>query len=424
MAEDPDRLASPVCYADELEAKVASAPLAGLKVLDLSRILAGPYATQILGDHGADVIKIEPPQGDDTREWGPPFIKDAAGAPLSSAYFLGANRNKRGLALDLARAEGREVLMRLLASADVLIENFKTGTMERWGLGFERDLAPLLPRLIYGQISGFGADGPLGGYPGYDAVAQAMTGLMSVNASPQSGPTRVGVPIVDIAAAMNLAIGVLMALEARHHTGRGRRVDVALYDTGLSLIHPQAANWLMGARAPLPLGNAHPNISPYDSFETASGPIFLGIGNDRQFEIACKMLGAPELARDARFRTNGLRSENRAELRSALERLLADKNADALAAEFLAAGVPAGAVATLEAACAAPHTAHAGMILEDGPYRGVASPIRINGEDRLRLRPPPRFAEHTDEILREARYTEEEIAELVASGVIVKTKRS
>jgi formyl-CoA transferase len=397
----------------------SSLPLTGLRVIDLTRILAGPYATQILGDHGADVIKVEPPQGDDTREWGPPFVTGDDGAIISSAYFQGANRNKRGLSLDLARRPGREVLLKLLERADVLIENFKTGTMARWGLDYERDLVPRFPRLVYAQITGFGADGPLGGFPGYDAVAQAMTGLMSVNASPATGAMRVGVPIVDIAAGMNAALGVVMALEARHRTGRGGRIDVNLYDTGLSLIHPQAANWLMGAMAPVAMGNAHPNIAPYDRFETATGPIFLGVGNDRQFEKACEILGAAGLASDARFATNRLRSENRAALRAHLETLLAGEDAQALEAQFLEAGVPAGAVASLEAALTAPHTKHSGMVIEAPPYRGVASPIRTGGERGAALRAPPRFAEHTEEILREAGYAAEEIAALVAHGAVV-----
>lgn len=398
-------------------------PLAGLRVIDLTRVLAGPYATQILGDHGADVVKVEPPQGDDTRDWGPPFVKDEYGEIVSSAYFQGANRNKRGIALDLTKPEGREVLLRLLQRADVLAENFKTGTMERWGLGYEKDLAPKFPRLVYAQISGFGADGPLGGFPGYDAVAQAMTGLMSVNASPESGPMRVGVPIVDIAAGMNAALGILMALHARNTTGEGRRIDVNLYDTGLSLIHPQAANWLMGEKPPVPMGNAHPNIAPYDAFETATGAIFLGIGNDRQFEAVCRLLGAPDLAQDPRFSTNGARSENRALLRPRLEALLAGRDARALEAELLAAGVPAGAVASLEAALAAPHTVHSRLILEAGPYRGVASPIR-SGEDRpAPFRRPPLFAEHRRDILAEAGYAPGEIDALEAIGAAPAARR-
>jgi len=402
---------------------VSPPPLAALRVIDLTRVLAGPYATQILGDHGADVIKVEPPGGDDTRDWGPPFVKGERGEIISSAYFQGANRNKRGLALDLSRPQGREVLLRLLQRADVLVENFKTGTMERWGLGYETTLAEKFPRLVYAQISGFGADGPLGGFPGYDAVAQALTGLMSVNASPTSGPMRVGVPIVDIAAGMNAALGILMALHAREASGRGRRIEVSLYDTGLSLIHPQAANWLMGAKPPVPMGNAHPNIAPYDAFETATGPIFLGIGNDRQFETLCRILGAAELTEDPRFKTNGARSDNRAALRPRLEALLADKDARALETQLLKAGVPAGAVASLEAALAASHTEHAKMVLEAAPYRGVASPIRSGAPRAAPFRRPPLFAEHTREILGEAGYSLNEIEALCASGAATLTRR-
>lgn len=423
MADETIDPSSPVCYAGELEHAARPQPLKGLRVIDLSRILAGPYATQILGDHGADVIKVEPPQGDDTREWGPPFIKLADGEVYGSAYFLGANRNKRGIALDLTLPQGREVLLRLLSQADVLIENFKTGTMERWGLDYERDLAPKFPRLIYAQISGFGSDGPLGGYPGYDAVAQAMTGMMAVNASPQSGPTRVGVPIVDISAAFNLTIGVLMALEASHHTGAGRRVDVSLYDTGLSLIHPQAANWLMGGRAPVAMGNAHPNIAPYDSFETASGPIFLGVGNDRQFVKACEMLGAPELSRIHASRPTACAARTATRCGRRSRSFSPIKTQRHWRQNSLPRGVPAGAVESVQGAFAAPHTKHAGMVLEDGAYKGVASPIRT-GAPREHFRPPPRFAEHTDTVLTEAGYTDEEIAALVASGAVVRTRRS
>ena len=397
--------------------------LQGVRVVDLSRVLAGPMAAQILGDHGADVIKIEPPQGDDTRDWGPPFVRADDGAIVSSTYYEGANRNKRALALDLTRPQARQILMRLLQHADVLIENFKSGTMERWNLGFEKHLSSLFPRLIFASVSGFGASEPLGGAPGYDAVAQAMTGLMSVNAAPGAGPLRMGVPIVDISTAMNIALGILMALQARTVNGRGRRVDVSLYESGLSLVHPQASNWLIGGREPKPMGNAHPNISPYDSFETKTGPIFLGVGNDRQFALACEMLGAPELARDARFLTNGERSENRAALRPILEKLLAAQDAHKLTADLLAAGVPAGAVESLPQALGHPHTAHLGAVVECGAYRGVASPIRISGETRGQFRPPPRFAEHTDEVLNEAGYTPAEIIALEKAGAVFRARR-
>lgn len=219
--------------------------LRGVKVVDLSRVLGGPYCTQILGDHGADVIKIEPPSGDETRGWGPPFREEDGAA----SYFLGVNRNKRGMALDLRQEAGREVLLRLLADADVLIENFKTGTLEKWGVGRDA-LAARFPRLIHCRVSGFGADGPLGGLPGYDAILQAMGGIMSVNGEAEGGPMRVGLPVVDMVTGLNAAIGVMMALRDRETTGRGQFVEAALFDSALSLLHPHAPNWFMSGRKP------------------------------------------------------------------------------------------------------------------------------------------------------------------------------
>ncbi|MGE5200728.1 MAG: CaiB/BaiF CoA transferase family protein, partial [Acidobacteriota bacterium] len=206
--------------------------LAGIRVIDLTRVLGGPYCTQMLGDHGAEVIKVEPPQGDETRGWGPPFQGDAA------SYFIGVNRNKRGVALDLSRPEGRTVLFRLLESADVLIENFKTGTLERWGMGYEAVLKQRFPRLIHCRVSGFGADGPFGGYPGYDAVVQGMAGLMSLNGEPEGAPVRVGVPVVDLATGMNASIAILLALQERQRSGRGQFVEVTLFDSAVALLHP------------------------------------------------------------------------------------------------------------------------------------------------------------------------------------------
>ena len=247
----------------------------GLRVIDLTRVLGGPYCTMILADHGAEVIKVEPPQGDETRDWGPPFLNREAGerdagegekGARDSSYFLGVNRNKRSLGLDLGRATGREVLLRLLAGADVLVENFRPGTMEKWGLGYDANLAPRFPGLVHCRISGFGADGPYGGLPGYDAVLQAMCGLMSVNGSEESGTMRLGIPIVDHLTGYAAMSGILMALVARQRTGRGQRVEATLFDTGLSLLVPHASNWFYSGRAPRLLGSAHPNICPYDKF--------------------------------------------------------------------------------------------------------------------------------------------------------------
>jgi len=398
-------------------------PLAGVRVIDLSRVLGGPWATQILADHGADVIKIEPPSGDETRRWGPPFETDAAGAIVSSAYYGGTNRNKRGLALDLALPEAREVLLRLLHRADVMVENFRAGTMARWGLDYQRDLKPRFPRLVYARVCGFGDDGPLGGAPGYDAVAQAMTGLISVNGSQQSGPMRIGVPIVDLAAGMNAALGILMALQARQKSGEGAFIEATLFDTGLSLLYPHGPNWLNGGRVAERTGSAHANIVPYDLFATASGDIFLGVGTDRQFEKLLKILGAPEIAQEPRFASNADRGRNRNALRAELERLLASHDAEPLAAKLLAAGVPAGAVEGIAQALHSPQASHRHTVVEAQGYRAVGSPIRFDGAPPGITRPPPRFAEHTDEILTEAGYTEQAIARLVSTGAVVRKMR-
>lgn len=260
--------------------------VAGLKVIDLSRVLGGPYCTQILGDHGADVIKVEPPQGDETRGWGPPFQDDG-----TAAYYLGVNRNKRGIVLDLATSEGRDAVLKLLAGADVLVENFKIGTLEKWGLGYAEVLAPRFPKLIHCRISGFGADGPLGGLPGYDAAIQAAAGLMSVNGDGEA--MRIGVPVIDVATGLYATIGILMALHERARSGRGQSIDTTLYDSGISLLHPVLANYLMSGRTPVRTGNAHSSIVPYNNFATKKGSIFLAIGNNGQFRKLCAILASP-----------------------------------------------------------------------------------------------------------------------------------
>src|SRR5580658_9536263 len=271
--------------------------LAGLKIIDLTRVLGGPYCTMILSDHGADVIKIEPPQGDETRDWGPPF------ADGDASYFLGVNRNKRSLALDLGQPAGREVLLRLLDGADVLIENFKPGAMEKWGLGYQQDLVPRFPALIHCRVSGFGATGPLGGLPGYDAILQAMTGLMSINGDPTTGPVRMGTPVVDLATGLYSAIAILMALHERNTSGFGQYIDMTLHDCGMALLHPQAANFFLNGRRPVATGNPHPNIAPYEKYRTRTCEIFIAVGNDAQFRKLCEAVGRPEIGGDARFLT-------------------------------------------------------------------------------------------------------------------------
>ncbi len=295
--------------------------LEGMKVIDLSRVLGGPYCTQMLADHGADVIKVEPPQGDETREWGPPFEHGLSG------YFASLNRNKRSIALDLSKDEGRSVLMRMLETADVVIENFKVGTMERWGIGPEA-LQDRFPQLVHARITGFGSGGPLGGMPGYDGAVQAWSGLLSVNGDPETGPVRVGVSIVDMVTGLNTAIGILMAVEERHRSGLGQFLEVTLYDAALSILLPYPHNWFMTDRPPKMMGNRSPNIAPYDLFPTAGHQLFLAVGNDRQFRRLCDELNQPEIADDPRFATNTDRLSHQDELRAALEVLLADKDGE------------------------------------------------------------------------------------------------
>jgi formyl-CoA transferase len=362
--------------------------LEGLKVIDLSRVLGGPYCTQILADHGADVLKIEPPQGDETRGWGPPF--DAHG---TASYFLGLNRNKRGTTMDLTQPTQREALLALLEDADVLVENFKTGTMEKWGLGFDT-LHAKFPRLIHCRVSGFGADGPKGGLPGYDAAIQAMTGLMSVNGEPDARggqPLRLGVPAVDIATGLNAALGILLALQERAKSGKGQFVEAALYDVGLSLLHPHSANHLLDpSRIPGRAGNAHPNITPYDTFATGSTPIFLAVGNNGQFAKLCETLGAPHLPADPRFADNAQRNRHRAELEALLEAQLARFECEPLADRLIRAGVPCAPIHDVPAALSDAHTQHRGMVVQIGQYKGVASPIKLSRTPATYRREPPR----------------------------------
>jgi formyl-CoA transferase len=386
--------------------------LAGLRVIDLSRVLGGPYCTQYLGDHGADIVKIEPPQGDETRGWGP--FKDGA-----SAYFGGINRNKRNAAIDLSKPEGRDVLMRLLQDADVLIHNFKSGTLERWGIGYEDFLAERFPRLIYCHVTGFGDDGPLGGLPGYDAIAQAITGCMSVNGPAEAGPTRIGVPLVDISTGLNAVIAILMAVIERHRSGRGQKLDVALYDCALPFLHPQAAGALLTGQAPVRTGNRHPSIAPYEQFETTSGLIFIGTGNDGQFAKLCAVLGRPDIAQDLRFAKNVDRVANRVVLHDTLAAIVRQRGADELSLTLLRAGVPAGSVLDVPTVLAAPHTQHRQMVVELAGYRGVGIPVKLSRTPGSVRSAPGAFGAKTRDICREAGLTDEQIDALVANGVVI-----
>ena len=368
--------------------------LDGLRIIDASRVLGAPYCTQILADHGAEVIKIEPPQGDETRGWGPPFLGDAA------SYFLGLNRNKKGIAIDLSQQAGRDLLLHLLEGADVFVENFKTGTLEKWGLP-EDALLARFPRLIHCRVSGFGADGPFGGRPGYDAAIQALSGIMSVNGEAGGQPLRVGLPVVDMVTGLNAAVGILLALAERAKSGKGQFVEAALYDCGLSLLHPHLPNYYLNGRVPVRTGNAHPNISPYDTYATGTVPLFLAVGNNRQFATLCRVLDRPALAQDARFATNADRCHNREALKVELEEALASHDCGVLAEALVTAGVPCGPVRDVGQVVAEAHTQARGMIVDIDDYRGTASPIRLGRTPATYRRRPPAFAQHTDEVLAE-----------------------
>ncbi|WP_275627053.1 CaiB/BaiF CoA-transferase family protein [Pseudomonas sp. 273] len=386
--------------------------LRGLKVIDLSRVLGGPYCSQALADHGAQVIKLEPPGGDETRGWGPPFEGDTA------SYFRGVNRNKKGIAVDLSRPEGIELLLQLLEGADVLIENFKPGTLARWGIGYTEVLSQRFPRLIHCAVSGFGADGPLGGLPGYDAAIQAMAGLMSVNGEADGGPLRIGLPIVDMVTGLNAVAGILLALHERERSGRGQSVDIALYDCGISLLHPHLPNHFASGSTPRRTGNAHPNIAPYDSYRTGTEPIFLAVGNDRQFAKLCEYLGAGELAQDPRFADNGQRLVNREALKQALEGHLAVHDGRELAERLIRLGVPCGAVATVDRVVEHPHTRHRGLVVQLGDYRGIASPVKLSRTPASYRSAPPALGGDTREVLAELGLAPETIEALYQRGIV------
>lgn len=390
-----------------------SGALQGIRVIDLTRVLAGPLCTQMLAEHGAEVIKVEPPAGDETRRLGPPF--DASG---DAAYFSALNRGKQTLSLDLSQEVAQEVLHRLLANADVLVENFLPGTLERWGLGYEETLATRYPRLVHCSITGFGSDGPLGGMPGYDAVLQAQCGLMSVNGDEQGGATRVGVPVVDHLTGYVAMTGILMALRARDRDGRGQRVEAALYDTALSLLLPHAANWFQSQQRPGLLGSAHPNIAPYDKFRARDGDIFLGIVSDAQFRRFCEHLGRPKLAMDERFSSNAHRLKNRDALKEAIEAATCSLERGPLCEALMRAGVPAAAVLSVPQALEHPQCEHREMVVQRGEHTGLRSPVRMLGTPGQPGDAPPRFAQHANEILAQLGYSDKELRELEDSGAV------
>ena len=396
---------------------IISYALNGIKVLDLTRVLGGPYATQILADHGAEVIKVESKIGDEVRGWGPPFINDMA------SYFINVNRNKKSIAIDLTKKEGKELILELVKSCDVLIENFKTGTMEKWGLGYEEVLSSQCPKLIHCRISGFGATGPLGGAPGYDAIVQAMTGMMSINGHASGGDVRVGAPVVDMGTGLYATIGILMAIQERHKSGLGQFIDMSLYDSALALMHPHTGNYFLSKKPGTATGNAHPNIAPYDKFKTATNEIFMGIGNDAGFVRLCKALNLDELITDKRFLSNGDRVENRIALTKYLEDALSNVDGVEFSEKLLAAGIPAGPVRNIEEAINHPQTKERQMTISKDEYKGVSSPIKFSRSRSVGVKhKPPIIGQHTKDILKEAGYNEDAINKLLSEEIVFQNK--
>jgi crotonobetainyl-CoA:carnitine CoA-transferase CaiB-like acyl-CoA transferase len=394
-----------------------SGPLAGVRVLDLSRILSGPFATMIFADLGAEVIKLENPRtGDDTREWVPPYQGD------ESAYFLSVNRNKRGIAVDLKTEQGREIALRLADRADVVVENFRPGTAGRLGLGYDA-LTARNPGLIYASISGFGQTGPYASEPGYDAIAQALGGLMSVTGEADGEPVRVGNSTADLGAAMWAAIGILAALHARHTTGRGEWIDISLLDGQIASLTYLAGGYFASGEVPRRYGSAHPSIVPYQALRTQDGHLMVAVGNDALWRRFAPMIGMPELVDDSRFATNPQRVANRAELIRLIEAALAEKGSAAWAEELSHAGIPAGAINGIDAALVHPQVQAREMVLTvehptAGTLRMVGSPIKLSQYTATVRRPPPMLGEHTAEVLSELGYSAADMAAMRDTGII------
>lgn len=373
-----------------------AAPLAGLRVIELARILAGPWAGQTLADLGADVIKVEAPEGDDTRRWGPPFI-DREG-DRSAAYFHATNRGKKSVTVDFRTPEGQETVRRLVADADVVIENFKVGGLTKYGLDWE-SLRKVNPRLIYCSITGFGQTGPYAHRAGYDFIIQGMAGLMSVTGEPDGQPQKVGVAVTDVFTGIYAATAILAALHQRGTTGEGQHIDMALMDVAAAIMANQAMNYLATGIAPTKMGNAHPNLAPYAVFDCADGWLILATGNDSQYRKLCGILGLHDMAEAPEFLTNADRIANRAEMtRRLTEATKRFAKADLLAA-CEAQGVPAGPINDLHEVFADPQIVHRGMRLDMDGIPGVRSPFTFSGADLALGRAAPKLGEHQDEIL-------------------------
>ena len=405
-----------------------SGPLQGLRVFDLTRILAGPTATQLLGDLGADVIKVERTgEGDDTRRWGPPFLKTADGsASETAADYLSANRAKRSVSIDIAKPEGLALAHRLIAECDFFVENFKTGGLAKYGLDYE-SVRKTKPDIIYCSITGFGQTGPYAARAGYDYLAQGMGGIMSLTGRADGQPTKVGVGIADVMCGMYAVSAILAALHHRHQTGEGQYIDLALLDSQVAWLVNEGLNYLTSGKVPQRIGNEHPNIVPYNVMPSSDGHFILAVGNDSQFRKFCSFAGAPELADDPRFVTNALRCENRRVLYDELlPPLTRQKTKDEWIDGLAGLGVPAGAVNTLDQVFADPQIKHREMQVKV-PYEDsdkgyvdlIGNPIKFSGTPISYNRPPPKLGEHTDEVYRDLLgLSDEELKELRKKGVI------
>ena len=374
-------------------------PLQGIRVLDLSRVLAGPYCTMVLGDLGAEVIKVEPPEGDETRGWGPPFAEG------ESAYYLCVNRNKRGMVINLKTDEGKKILRDLALQSDVLVENFRPGTLQRFGLDFAT-LHELNPKLIYCSITGFGQTGSMKDKPGYDFMIQALGGLMSITGEPEGEPMKTGVAVVDLFAGQNAIIAILAALQARTLTGEGQHLDIALFDSQLGWLANVASNYLISGKLPKRHGNAHPNIVPYQSFQASDGWFAIAVGNERQFVRLCERLGMPELGMNEKFATNSARVQNREEIIALLVSIFKTASVSEWLQKLDEAEIPCGPIQNFEQVFSMPNVQEREMLVKmNHPTIGelplVGSPLKMSATPVTYRLPPPLMGEHTDEVLRE-----------------------